>query len=108
MERGQENPVRNVTEGHPEVIPLPFHLKEVKKDINRRCTTQKPEKDVESLDKSPAIRIQLGRSSVDLCQQFLLKPGEGQAHADGLENHLIELKEGDPVVGPFVSAHWLP
>jgi len=57
LERGQENPARNVTEGHPEVIPLPLHLKEVKKDINRGCTTQKPEKDVKGLDESLAIGI---------------------------------------------------
>ena len=40
--------------------------------------------------------------------KFLLKPGEGQAHANGFENHLIEVKEGDPVIGPFISTYWLP
>ena len=37
-----------------------------------------------------------------------LTPEEGQAHPNTLEDHLIKVEEGDPVVGPFVPAHRLP
>jgi len=80
----------------------------VKKDINRGCIPQKAKEYVKGLDESPAIRIQLGRSGINLRQKFPLKPGEGQAHADALKYHLVEVEEGDPVVGPFVPAHRLP
>ena len=29
-------------------------------------------------------------------------------HADAFEDHLVEVEERDPVVGPFVPAHRLP
>ena len=76
----------------------------MKKDVHRGCAPQKAKEYVEGFDESPAVRIQLGWSNVNLCQQFALKPGEGQAHADALEDHLVEVEEGDPIVGPFVSA----
>ena len=53
---------------HPEVVPLPLHLKEVKKYVNRGCAPQKAKEYVEGFDESPAIRVQLGGSSINLCQ----------------------------------------
>jgi len=79
----------------------------VKKDVHRGWAPQEAKEYVEGFDKSPAVRIQLGWSSVNLCQQFPLKPGEGQAHADAFEDHLVEVEERDPVVGTFIHAHRL-
>jgi len=65
--RSEQQTLKNLP-FHPEVVPLPLHLKEVKKDINRGCTPQKAEEYVKGLDESLAIRIQLGRSGINLCQ----------------------------------------
>ena len=77
LEGCEENSSGNIAESYPEVVSLSLHLKKVKKEVNRGCTTQKPEEDIEGLDKGLAVGIQLGRSHVDLRQQFLLEPGEG-------------------------------
>jgi len=98
----------NVAEGHPEIIPLPLHFEEVKEDVNKRCAPEETEQYVESFDKGPTVRIQLGRSNIDLRQQFPIEPGERQAHADALKDHLIEVEKGDPVVGLLIPAYRLP
>ena len=57
LEGRQENSPGYIVESYPEVVPLPLHLKEVKKEVNRGSTTQKPEEDVEGFDKGPAVGV---------------------------------------------------
>ena len=57
LEGCEENSPGNVTESYPEVVPLPLHLKEVKKEVNRGCTTQKPEEDVKGFDEGLAVGV---------------------------------------------------
>ena len=57
LEGCEENSSGNIAESYPEVVSLPLHLKEVKKEVNRGCTTQKPEEDIEGFDKGPAVGI---------------------------------------------------
>ena len=57
LEGCEENSSGYVAESYLEVVPLPLHLKEVKKEVNRGCTTQKPEENVESFDKGPTVGV---------------------------------------------------
>ena len=57
LEGCEENSPGYITESYPEVVSLPLHLKEVKKEVNRGCTTQKPEENVEGFDKGPAVGV---------------------------------------------------
>jgi len=104
LERGQKNHTEDVAESHPEVVSLPLHLKEVKEDVYRGCTSEEAKQNVKGLNEGPIVRIQLGWGSVHLCQQLSLEPRKREAHADALKSHLIKIEKGDPTVGPFVSA----
>ena len=57
LEGCEEDSPGYITESYPEVVSLPLHLKGVKKEVNRGCTTQKPEENVEGFDKGPAVGV---------------------------------------------------
>ena len=67
LEGCEENSPGYIAESYPEVVSLSLHLKKVKKEVNRGCTTQKPEENVKGLDEGLAVGVQLGWGNVDLC-----------------------------------------
>ena len=57
LEGREENSSGYIAESYPEVVSLSLHLKKVKKEVDRGCTTQKPEEDIEGFDKGLAVGI---------------------------------------------------
>ena len=80
----------------------------MQKNINRGRASKEPAQDTEGFDEGPAIGVQLGRGDINLRQQLPLKSGERQAHPNTFEDDLVEVEEGNPVIGPFVPAYGLP
>jgi len=79
----------------------------MQEDVNGRSAPEEAAQNAKGLDEGPAIGVQLGWGDVNLRQQLPLKSGEGQAHSDTLKNDLVEIKEGDPVIGPLIPTNRL-
>jgi len=107
LEERYENPSRDIAEAHPEALPLFLHFKEVQEDVNGRCAPEEAAQNTKGLDEGPAIGVQLGWGDINLRQQLPPKSGERQAHPNTLEDNLVEVEEGEPVVGPLVLAYRL-
>ena len=80
----------------------------MQEDVNGRGAPEEAAQNAKGLDEGPAIGVQLSRGDVNLRQQLPLKPGERQAHPDTLEDDLVEVEEGDPIVGPSVPTYGFP
>ena len=55
LEGCEENSSGNIAESYPEVVSLSLHLKKVKKEVNRGCTTQRPEEASKALTKAQLL-----------------------------------------------------
>ena len=55
LEGCEENSPVYITESYPEVVSLPLHLKEVKKEVNRGCTTRNPKRMSKALTKAQLL-----------------------------------------------------
>ena len=55
--------------------------------------------------KGPAVRVQLGRSHVDLCEESQFEPREGKAESRPLENGSVHKEERLVRIHPIISAY---